>query len=122
PNVELAGKAGLQIGKTGAIAVNQYLQTSAPDIYAVGDCMENWDVITGSKRRHQLATNAIRTGYIAGKNVVLGNRLAYEGTAMPFITKVFGHQIGAVGFTEREAQERGLDVVSVTVDTLRLSY
>ena len=120
PNVELAGKAGLQIGETGAIAVNQYLQTSAPDIYAIGDCMENWDVITGSKRRHQLATNAIRTGYIAGKNVVLGNRLAYEGTAMPFITKVFGHQIGAVGFTEREAQERGLDVVSVTVDTLRL--
>ena len=120
PNVELARKAGLQLGETGAIAVNQYLQTSDPDIYAIGDCMENWDVITGSKRRHQLAANAIRTGYIAGRNVVLGNCLAYEGTAMPFITKVFGHQIGAVGFTEREARERGLDAVSVTVDTPRL--
>lgn len=119
PNVELARQAGLQIGETGAIAVNQYLQTSDPDIYAVGDCMENWDVITGSKRRHQLATNSIRTGYIAGRNVI-NNRLTYEGTAMPFVTKIFGHQIGAAGFTEREARERGLDVVSVTVDTPRL--
>jgi len=120
PNVELARKAGLQIGETGAIAVNQYLQTSHPDIYAIGDCMENWDIITGTKRRHQLAANAIRTGYIAGRNAVLGNRIAYEGTAMPFVTRVFGYQIGAVGFTEREARERGLDTVSVTVDTPRL--
>jgi len=120
PNVGLAPRAGLQIGETGAIAVNQFLQTSDPDIYAIGDCMENWDVITGSKRRHQLAANAIRTGYIAGRNVVLGNSIAYEGTAMPFVTKVFGHQIGAVGFTEREAREKGLDAVSVAVDTPRL--
>jgi len=117
PNVELARRASLQIGETGAVAVNQYLQTNDPDIYAVGDCMENWDVIIGAKRRHQLATNSIRTGYIAGKNAALDNRLAYEGTAMPFVTKIFGHQIGAVGFTEREAKERGLDAVSVTVDT-----
>ena len=120
PNVELACRTGLQIGETGAIAVNQYLQTSDSDIYAVGDCMENWDVITGAKRRHQLATNSIRTGYIAGRNAVLGNHLAYEGTAMPFVTKIFGYQVGAVGFTEREAKERGLDAVSVTVDTPRL--
>jgi NADH oxidase (H2O2-forming) len=120
PNVELARKAELEIGETGAIAVNQYLQTSDPDIYAIGDCMENWDIITGSKRQHQLAANAIRTGYIAGRNIALGNVLTYEGTVMPFVTKIFGHQIGAVGLTEREARERGLDAVSVTVDTPRL--
>jgi len=120
PNVELAQRAGLEIGETGAIAVNEYLQTSDPDIYAIGDCMENWDIATGSKRRHQLAANAIRTGYIAGRNAVLGNQLTYEGTVMPFVTKVFGHQIGAVGFTEREAQEKGLEAVSVAVDTPRL--
>jgi len=120
PNVELAQKAGLKIGETGAIAVNHYLQTSDSDIYAIGDCMENWDVIIGSKRRIQLATNAIRTGYIAGRNAVLNNAISYEGTAMPFVTKVFGHQIGAVGLTEREAKERGVDVASVRVDTPRL--
>jgi len=116
-NVELARKVGLEIGETGAIAVNQYLQSSDPDIYAIGDCMENWDVITGSKRRIQLATNAIRTGYIAGRNIVLTNAISYEGTVMPFVTKVFGHQIGAVGLTEREAKEMGMNVASVRVDT-----
>jgi pyruvate/2-oxoglutarate dehydrogenase complex dihydrolipoamide dehydrogenase (E3) component len=120
PNVELAQKAGLKIGETGAIAVNQSLQTSDPDIYAIGDCMENWDIITVSKRQHQLAANAIRTGYIAGRNAVLGNKLTYEGTAMPFVTKVFDHQIGAVGFTERGAREKGLETVSVALDTPRL--
>ena len=117
PNTDLAQKAGLKIGETGAIAVNQHLQTSDPDFYAVGDCMENWDIITGSRRKHQLATNAIRTGYIAGRNVILNNLIAYQGTAMPFITKIFGHQIGAVGFTEWEARKKGLDAVSVNVDT-----
>ena len=117
PNVELARKAGLQLGETGAIWVNQYLQTSDPDIYATGDCMENWDLIIGAKRRIQLATNAIRTGYIAGRNSVLGNKISYEGTVMPFVTKIFGYQVGAVGLTEREAKERGLDVVSVLVNT-----
>ena len=120
PNVELARRAGLEIGETGAIVVNRHLQTSDPDIYAIGDCIENWDVITGAKRQHHLAANAIRTGYIAGRNVALGNHLAYEGTVMPFVTKVFGHQIGAVGFTEREAREKGLEAVSVIVDTPRL--
>jgi NADPH-dependent 2,4-dienoyl-CoA reductase/sulfur reductase-like enzyme len=120
PNVKLAQEAGLKIGETGAIEVDEYLQTSDHDIYAIGDCIENWDVATGSKRLHQLAANAIRTGYIAGRNAVLGNHLPYEGTVMPFVTKVFGHQIGAVGFTEREARERGLDTVSVLVDTPRL--
>ncbi|MDD5038889.1 MAG: FAD-dependent oxidoreductase [Dehalococcoidales bacterium] len=120
PNVELAKRAGLKTGETDAIAVNEHLQTSDPDIYAIGDCMENWDIVTGSKRRHQLAANAIRTGYIAGRNVASGNHLTYEGTVMPFVTKIFGHQIGAVGFTEGEAKEKGLEAVSVTADTPRL--
>jgi NADPH-dependent 2,4-dienoyl-CoA reductase/sulfur reductase-like enzyme len=117
PNVKLAQKVGLAIGDTGAIVVNADLQTSDPDIYAVGDCMENWDVTTRSKRRHQLATNAIRTGYIAGRNAVLGNKISYDGTVMPFITKIFDYQVGAVGFTEKDAQGKGIQTISVTVNT-----
>ena len=120
PDVELARKAQLQIGETGAIAVNQYLQTSDPDIYAIGDCMENWDIMTGSKRRLQLSSNAIRTGYIAGRNAISGNHITYVGTVMPFVTKIFGHQVGAVGLTEREAREKGIDAISVAVDTPHL--
>lgn len=117
PNVKLAQQAGLEIGETGAIVVNPYLQTSDPDIYAIGDCMENWDIIIGSKRRHQLATNAIRTGYIAGRNAILGNKIPYGGTVMPFITRIFNYQVGAVGFTEKEARDKGIETISTTVNT-----
>lgn len=120
PNTNLARRAGLKIGETGGISVNKYLQTSDLDIYAVGDCIDNWDAIARSKRQHQLSTTALRTGYIAGRNVTLGNHFVYEGTVMPFITKIFGHQIGAVGFTEREATEKGFTPISVVVDTPRL--
>jgi len=117
PNVKLAQKVGLEIGETGAIVVNPHLQTSDPDIYAAGDCMENWDTIIGSKRRHQLATNAVRTGYIAGRNAIIGNKISYGGTVMPFITKIFDYQVGAVGFTEREAREKGIETISTMVNT-----
>jgi NADH oxidase (H2O2-forming) len=117
PNVKLAQRAGLKIGDTGAIVVNPNLQTSDPDIYAIGDCMENWDMITGSRRRHQLATNAVRTGYIAGRNAILGNKILYDGTVMPFITKIFDYQVGAIGFTERVAREKGIETISTTVNT-----
>jgi NADH oxidase (H2O2-forming) len=117
PNIELAQKAGIQIGETGGILVNQYLQTSDPDIYAAGDCIENWDRIIGSKTRYLMVTAASRTGDVAARNVVLGNSTAYEGTLLTFVIEIFGHQIGTVGFTEKLARERGLDVVATTIST-----
>lgn len=120
PNTKLAQKAGIRIGETGAIAVNEYLQTSAPDIYAIGDCMENWERITGTKMRYQTATNAARTGRIAGRNLILGNVICYLGTVMPFVTEIFGYQVGTVGFTEAQAREHGLDVVfNITTTSTR---
>jgi len=115
PNVELARRAELEIGETGGIVVNQYLQSSDPDIYAIGDCMENWDISTGSKTRRLMVTTASRTGDVAGRNLVLGNSVPYEGTLMTFVIEVFGRQIGTVGLTERLAREKGLDVVSTTI-------
>jgi NADH oxidase (H2O2-forming) len=112
PNTKLAQKAGITIGETGAIIVNEYLQTSDPDVYAIGDCMENWERITGTKMRYQTATNAARTGRIAGRNLILGNVIRYPGTVMPFIAEIFGYLVGTVGFTETYAKEHGLNVVS----------
>jgi NADPH-dependent 2,4-dienoyl-CoA reductase/sulfur reductase-like enzyme len=54
PNVELARKAGLVIGETGAISVNEFLQTSDPDIYAGGDCVENTHLLSGKKSTRRL--------------------------------------------------------------------
>lgn len=94
--------------------MNQYLQTSDPDIYAVGDCIENWDCIIGSKTRRLMVTTAGRTGDVAGRNLVSGNAFPYEGTLMTFAIEIFGYQIGTVGFTERAAREKGLDIVCTT--------
>ena len=117
PNVGLAEKAGLKIGETGGILVNKYLQTSDPDIYAIGDCVENWDAILGLKRLYQTATMAARGGRIAATNLVLGNVLPYWGTTMPFVMEVFGSQVGTVGFTESYAQQKDMDVLSGTMTT-----
>jgi len=124
PNTNLAQRAGIKLGESGAIAVNEYLQTSDPDIYAIGDCMENWDMLTGTKRRYQTATSAATTGRVAGRNLVLGNVLPYQGTVMPFITEVFGLEVGTVGFTETYAQEQGFDVVAniTTTSTRRRAF
>jgi len=111
PNVELARKAGIRIGESGAIAVNEYLQTNDPDIYAIGDCMENWDRITGSKRTYQTATSGATTGRIAATNLIRGNVLPHQGTVMTFVTRVFNYEVGTVGFTEIYAREQGLNVV-----------
>jgi len=112
PNVELARKAGIRIGESEAIAVNEYLQTNDPDIYAIGDCMENWDRITGSKRTYQTATSGATTGRIAATNLIRGNVLPHQGTVMTFVTRVFNYEVGTVGFTEIYAREQGLNVVS----------
>ena len=111
PNVELARKAGIRIGESGAIAVNEYLQTSDPDIYAIGDCVENWDRITGRKRTYQTATSGATTGRIAATNLIRGNVLPHQGTVMPFVTQVFNYEVGTVGFTETYTREQGLNVV-----------
>jgi len=124
PDVELAKRAGIEIGQSGAIAVNEYLQTSDPDIYAIGDCMENWDRITGRKRIYQTATSGATTGRIAATNLVLGNILPHQGTVMTFITEIFGYEVGTAGFTETYAREQGLDVVGnlMRTATRRRSY
>ena len=114
PDIGFVGKTGIRIGETGAIAVNQYLQTSDPDIYAVGDCMENWDVVTGAKARRLMVTTASITGNIAATNLVKGNVVPYRGTAMTFIMDVSGLEVGTVGFTEEKAKEMGLDAISAS--------
>jgi NADH oxidase (H2O2-forming) len=113
-NVELASKAEIETGETGGILVNEYLQTSAPDIYAAGDCLELWDSITGSKTQHLMVNTAGTTGDIAARNLVSGNSTPYKGILMTFVIEIFGHQVGAVGLTERFAREKEVDVVSVT--------
>ena len=111
PNSALAKEAGLTIGTSGGIAVNEFLLTSDPDIYAIGDCMENWDRITSRKRTYQTATSGATMGRIAATNLIRGNVLPHQGTVMPFVTQVFNYEVGTIGFTETYAREQGLNAV-----------
>ena len=109
PNVELAEAAGLTLGPTGAIAVNASLQTSAPDIYACGDCMEHKSVLTGKPVYRPLGTTANKTGRIAG-DCVTGGTLAFRGILGTGICKVFDLTVAMTGLSETEAAAEGFDV------------
>lgn len=111
PNVALAREAGLEIGETGAIAVNEYLQTSDPDIYAGGDCVENTCLVTGGKAYVPLGSTANKHGRVIGDNVT-GGRTAFPGVTRTTVFKVLGYNVGKTGLSEREAKAAGYDPVT----------
>ncbi len=103
PNVRLAENAGLKIGETGAISVNEFLQTSDPDIYAAGDCIEITDLVTSSKTYWPMGDAANLQGRVAGQNVICGNVASYEGAVLTGICKVFEYSVGSTGLSEKRA-------------------
>ena len=114
PNVELARRAGLTIGITGGIEVNEYMQTSDPDIYAAGDCIETVNLITGKKVFAPYGDLANLQGRVAGENAASGNRAVFKGTIQAGICKVFDFSAGSTGLSERSAEKNGYaDIISV---------
>jgi len=109
PNVSLAVEAGLETGPTGAIAVNEYLQTSDPDIYAGGDCVENTHLVSGKKVFVPLGSTANKHGRIIGDNVT-GGQSTFEGVAGTTVLKVLDYKVGRTGLTEQEALRLGYKV------------
>lgn len=111
PNVTLAVDAGLELGKTGAIAVNEYLQTSDPDIYAGGDCAENVHLVTGAPVYTPMGSTANKHGRIIGDNVT-GGEEKFPGVAGTVVLKSFGLNVGRTGLTEQAAREAGYEVLA----------
>ncbi|MBM4432509.1 MAG: pyridine nucleotide-disulfide oxidoreductase [Chloroflexi bacterium] len=114
PNVKLAKDAGLTIGSLGGISVNQFLQTSNPDIYAGGDCVENVNLITRKNMLAPLGSTANKHGRIIGTNIT-GGRETFPGILGTAIAKVFDYNVGRVGLSETQAREAGYDVVTSLV-------
>ncbi len=114
PNVDLAKKAGLAIGETGGISVNEKLQTSDESIYAGGDCVENLHLITGKKVLMPLGDVANKHGRVIGDNITGGNS-TFPGIVGTVIFKVFDFTVARTGLTEEEAKKLGYDTVSVLV-------
>nr|WP_319489575.1 FAD-dependent oxidoreductase [uncultured Caproiciproducens sp.] len=110
PNVGLAKTAGIELGMTGAIRVNKKMQTSLPDIYACGDCIEQFHAVTGKPVYRPLGSTANKTGRITG-DVITGGTLTFRGILGTGIFQIFGLTVAQTGLSEREAKEQGYDVV-----------
>lgn len=109
PNTKLAKEIGVEIGQTGAIAVNKQMETNLPNVYAVGDVAESYSVITGQPIYRPLGSTANKMGRIAG-DVITGGSLEHRGILGTGILRVFNLAVGQTGLSEKEALDLGYDV------------
>jgi NADPH-dependent 2,4-dienoyl-CoA reductase/sulfur reductase-like enzyme/rhodanese-related sulfurtransferase len=114
PNVDLAKKAGLIIGPSGGMYVNDYMQTSDPNIYAAGDCAEKSCNIRGTSCFLPLGSVANKEGRVAGSNAV-GHIERFPGVQGASALKVFDWNVGRAGLSVEQAGELGIPVISATV-------
>jgi NADPH-dependent 2,4-dienoyl-CoA reductase/sulfur reductase-like enzyme len=108
PNSEMAKDAGIELGYSNAIKVDEYMRTSVPGIYAAGDCATAINYITNKDMYLPLGTTANKQGRVAGENAAGGNA-RFIGIAGSAITKVFDLFIGKTGLTSQEALREGFD-------------
>lgn len=115
PDTRLAAMANLKIGPAKGIWVNEFLQTSDPDIYAVGDAIEFENPITHQPMITYLAGPANKQGRICADNVVLGNVRSYKGSINTAIVKVFDMTVGTTGTASKHLTAAGIEhIVSTT--------
>jgi FAD-dependent pyridine nucleotide-disulphide oxidoreductase len=114
PNVEIVKDAGIELGVTGAIKVNERMETSIKDIYACGDCVEEHLVISDSKIWMPLGSNANKEGRTAAINAC-GGFDKFHGVLGSAVTRCLNLTMSMTGLTEKKATTLGYKPVSVTV-------
>lgn len=122
PETKLASEAGIELGQRG-IKVNNYLETSAKDVYAVGDAIEFTHPLTGQPWLNFLAGPANRQGRIVADNMVFGNKTEYEGAIGTSIAKVFDLTVGSTGLAAKRLRQAGIAYKSsVTISSSHAGY
>jgi NADPH-dependent 2,4-dienoyl-CoA reductase/sulfur reductase-like enzyme/rhodanese-related sulfurtransferase len=111
PNSKLAQDAGLQVGRVGDVIVNEYLQTSDPDIYAGGDCVFNRHLLTGKSAYAPMGSTANKHGRIIANNI-MGCQEKFKGILGTAVVKAFAYNVGKTGLTEIQARDAGFDPVT----------
>lgn len=109
PNTELAKSIGVEIGETGAIAINERMETNVDNVYAAGDVAESFSLVTGKPIWRPLGSTANKMGRALG-DLLTGGDLEHRGILGTGIFKVFGLAVAQTGLSEREARELGYDV------------
>jgi CoA-dependent NAD(P)H sulfur oxidoreductase len=116
PNVELASESGVEIGTTGAILVDKHMKTTAPDVWAAGDCVETTDLTSGEPAWVPLGDTANQMGRVAGTNAATGEDiLEFPGILGTGIFKVFDLGVGKTGLSERAAADAGFETLSASL-------
>jgi NADPH-dependent 2,4-dienoyl-CoA reductase/sulfur reductase-like enzyme len=110
PNVEIALKAGIKLGVTGAIYVNEYMETNIEDIYAAGDVAEKFHRILKKSIWIPLATHANKEGQVAGANTIRKRSIRFPGVIGTAVTRFFNMYIAKTGLNTKEAIENGIKV------------
>ncbi|CEA15367.1 NAD(FAD)-dependent dehydrogenase [Fermentimonas caenicola] len=116
PNNKLAKEAGLAIGETGGILVDEYMQTTDPDIYAIGDCVEIPHLITHKPVHAPFGDLANLQGRVAGENLISGNVVKFPGTIQTGICKLFDYGVGSTGLSEQNALKLGYTDIETVVN------
>lgn len=114
PDASLAAEAGLELGETGGIKVNEYFQTSDPHIYAVGDVIEVANSITGQATLLPLAGPANRQARLVA-DALAGRTVKYEGVIGASVAKVFAMTAGSVGLTEEDLRREKMQYFSTII-------
>jgi rhodanese-related sulfurtransferase len=115
PDTKLATDAGLQLGSARGILVNEYLQTSDENIYAVGDAIEFTNPVTGNSMPTYLAGPANKQGRICANNLILGNHQKYNGSINTAIVQLFDMTVAVAGVASKHLKAAGIPhLVSTT--------
>jgi NADPH-dependent 2,4-dienoyl-CoA reductase/sulfur reductase-like enzyme/rhodanese-related sulfurtransferase/two-component sensor histidine kinase len=114
PNTLLAKKAGLEIGKSQGIKVNKYLQTSDKSIYAIGDCAESINLVTGKHDYWPLGSVSTKMGRIAADNIA-GIKSEFNGSIGTAMFRIIDINAARTGLTLETARRNGFDVESVVI-------
>ena len=112
PETKLAQEAGLTLGERRGIAVNEYMQTSDPEIYALGDAVEVTHLVTGRPALIPLAGPANKQGRIVADNIILGNSHRYKGSIGTSVAKVFDLTVAAAGANAKLLKANGIEYIA----------
>jgi CoA-dependent NAD(P)H sulfur oxidoreductase len=114
PNVEIAAEAGVEVGRTGAIRVDEHMETTLPGVYAAGDCAEALHLVTGRPAYIPLGTTANKMGRVAGANAA-GRRERFGGVVGTAILNIFGMGVAFSGLAVDQARREGFSPVSARI-------
>ncbi len=117
PCVDLAERAGVEIGATGAVRVDRHMKTNLPEVWAAGDCVETINLASGEPVWAPLGDTANQMGRVAGTNAATGeDRLEFPGVLGTGIFKVFGLGVAKTGLSGKEAEAAGFETISADVE------